>query len=129
MTDYITTKNEAEFKVTDPVLRKQQVKALKHYYKISNQRFQEWVAGGYQHPPPASIPYPEICRGMKCEAKTRSGRPCRNDGTNYGNGRCKFHGGASTGPVTPEGKKRVSMNSLKDNSDEQSKTDDLEIND
>nr|WP_297349206.1 HGGxSTG domain-containing protein [uncultured Glaciecola sp.] len=29
----------------------------------------------------------------------------------WGNGRCKYHGGASTGPVTSEGKKRVSMNS------------------
>jgi len=79
---------------TDPILRAKQVKALKAWCRNE-------------------IPYPEFCRDMKCEAKTRSGAPCKNDGTVWGNGRCKFHGGCSTGPVTPEGKKRVSMNSIK----------------
>ena len=37
-----------------------------------------------------------------CGAKTRSGRPCRRYG-NIINGRCKLHGGRSTGPVTREG--------------------------
>jgi hypothetical protein len=126
MTDCIATEKEAETKATDPALRKQQVKALKYYYKLSHQRFEEWKAGGYQHPPPASIPYLEICRGMKCEAKTRSGRPCRNNGTNYSNDTCKFHGSASTDPVTPGGKKRVSMNSSKTKPDEKQLTDDAE---
>ncbi|WP_432698661.1 HGGxSTG domain-containing protein [Marinobacterium sp. YM272] len=52
---------------------------------------------------------------MKCGAKTRKGTPCSNDGTAYPNGRCKFHGGASTGPRTPEGRKRSSRNSSKTN--------------
>ena len=38
-----------------------------------------------------------------CNAQTKSGRPCRALGT-YANGRCKTHGGMSTGPRTPEGK-------------------------
>ena len=97
--------------VTDPKLRAKQVKALKAYYRDSSKQFEVWAAGGYRHPPPESLLYPEFCRGMKCEAKTRSGHPCKNDGTSWANGRCKYHGGASTGPVTPEGKKRVSMNS------------------
>jgi hypothetical protein len=96
---------------TDPILRAKQVKALKAFYKDSTERFQEWVAGGYIGRPRECLPYPEFCRDMKCEAKTRSGHPCKNDGTSWANGRCKYHGGASTGPVTPEGKKRVSMNS------------------
>ena len=35
-----------------------------------------------------------------CGAKTRSGGQCRHRG-NIRNGRCKFHGGASTGPTHP----------------------------
>jgi hypothetical protein len=97
--------------ITDPELRAKQVKALKAYYRDSSKQFEAWAAAGYGHPPPESLLYPEFCRDMKCEAKTRSGHPCKNDGTSWANGRCKYHGGASTGPVTPEGKKRVSMNS------------------
>lgn len=55
--------------------------------------------------------FPQECRGMLCGAKTRSGAPCRNDGTLYPNGRCKFHGGLSTGPKSIEGKARSAKNS------------------
>ncbi len=41
----------------------------------------------------------------RCGAKTRAGTPCRCRAM-Y-NGRCKFNGGASTGPRSPEGKARV----------------------
>lgn len=99
-------------KKTPPELRKKQVKALKHYYKASDEIFEAWAALGYCYPPPESIPFPEICRGMKCEATTRKGTPCKNDGTGYSNGRCKYHGGASTGPLTEEGKKIASQNGL-----------------
>ena len=54
-------------------------------------------------------PMPDICRELVCGAKTRAGRPCRRTDT-YDNGRCKFHGGLSTGPKTAKGKKRSSMN-------------------
>ena len=47
-----------------------------------------------------------------CGAKTRAGKPCKIT-TIYENGRCKFHGGLSTGPKTVEGKKRSSMNAKK----------------
>lgn len=40
-----------------------------------------------------------------CLAKTRKGTPCIALGDGHG-GRCKFHGGRSTGPRTPEGKRR-----------------------
>lgn len=40
-----------------------------------------------------------------CLAKTRKGTPCIALGDGRG-GRCKFHGGRSTGPRTPEGKRR-----------------------
>ena len=31
----------------------------------------------------------------------------------YENGRCKLHGGLSTGPTTEEGKRRAALNGLK----------------
>lgn len=38
-----------------------------------------------------------------CGAKTRKGTPCQNRRL-FSNGRCKNHGGMSTGPTTPEGR-------------------------
>ena len=47
-------------------------------------------------------------RGEKCEAKTRKGTPCQCKA--LVNGRCKFHGGKSTGPKTAEGKMKSAAN-------------------
>lgn len=47
----------------------------------------------------------------KCGAKTRSGKPCQRYG-NKTNGRCKLHGGRSTGAKTKEGKFAVRINAL-----------------
>ena len=44
---------------------------------------------------------------LKCAAKTRTGEPCKRRGVGKG-GRCRNHGGMSTGPKTPEGRKRIS---------------------
>lgn len=41
-----------------------------------------------------------------CGARTRKGTSCRARAIN-GKGRCKFHGGMSTGPRTPEGRARI----------------------
>ncbi len=40
----------------------------------------------------------------RCGAKTRSGTPCKAPA--MANGRCRMHGGKSTGPRTPEGLER-----------------------
>jgi len=40
----------------------------------------------------------------RCGARNRRGLPCRASAMR--NGRCKFHGGKSTGPRTPEGLER-----------------------
>jgi hypothetical protein len=45
-------------------------------------------------------------RDHRCGAKTRKGRPCRAKPL-PGKRRCKFHGGMSTGPRTPEGRERI----------------------
>ncbi len=44
-----------------------------------------------------------------CMAKTRRGTPCKRRDL-YASGRCRLHGGLSTGPKTPEGKARSSQN-------------------
>lgn len=44
-------------------------------------------------------------RVKQCGAKTRKGTPCK--GFAMKNGRCKLHGGKSTGPKTDEGKARI----------------------
>ena len=40
-----------------------------------------------------------------CGARTRRHTPCR--GMALANGRCRFHGGLSTGPRTSEGRARI----------------------
>ena len=45
-------------------------------------------------------------RRVICGAKTRKGGACRNK-SEAGRARCKFHGGKSTGPKTPEGRARI----------------------
>jgi hypothetical protein len=45
------------------------------------------------------------CR-VCCGAQTRKGQPCRLL-AEPGRRRCKFHGGKSTGPRTPEGRARI----------------------
>jgi len=46
-----------------------------------------------------------IREGKACGAKTRRGSMCV--ATGMKNGRCKNHGGLSTGPKTPEGKAKA----------------------
>ena len=45
-------------------------------------------------------------QGKRCEAKTRKGTPCQRP-AKLPVGRCRLHGGASTGPRTKEGLKRL----------------------
>ena len=44
--------------------------------------------------------------GQRCGAKTRRGTPCQRP-ANKRNGRCRLHGGASTGPRTEEGLAKI----------------------
>lgn len=63
-------------------------------------RYREWARAPF-----GTLPFPEECRDMSCGAKTRKGTPCKLTSL-YGSGRCKLHGGMSTGAKTPEGKAR-----------------------
>ena len=44
-----------------------------------------------------------------CGAKTRAGTPCKRLDTAH-NGRCRLHGGKSTGPTTEAGKEQARIN-------------------
>ncbi|WP_440997660.1 HGGxSTG domain-containing protein [Arhodomonas sp. SL1] len=48
-------------------------------------------------------------RGLRCGVTTRTGHPCQRRDLGAG-GRCRLHGGRSTGPRTPEGLRRVAAN-------------------
>jgi hypothetical protein len=63
-------------------------------------------------PEPPHLPLPKEFQGMTCGAKTRAGTSCKLTSI-YPNGRCKFHGGLSTGPKTEAGRKRSALNGRK----------------
>ena len=47
----------------------------------------------------------DLTKAARCEAKTRRGVPCQCPAMS--NGRCRLHGGKSTGPKTTEGIERI----------------------
>ena len=50
--------------------------------------------------------------GKRCLAKTRRGTLCQRPAYKH-NGRCRLHGGASTGALTQEGLRRISEANVK----------------
>ena len=56
--------------------------------------------------------YPDECIGLTCGARTRAGTPCKRKDL-YESGRCRLHGGLSTGPTSEAGKKRSALNGLR----------------
>ena len=50
--------------------------------------------------------------GQRCGAKTRRGTGCQRP-ANKKNGRCRLHGGASTGAKTSEGRERISQANMR----------------
>lgn len=57
----------------------------------------------------ASVPFPAELQALTCGARTRAGTPCKRRDL-YRSGRCKMHGGLSTGPRSSEGKAKVAAN-------------------
>lgn len=55
------------------------------------------------------LPFPAELHDLRCGAKTRAGTPCKTK-VLHGSGRCKLHGGLSTGPKTDAGKAQAREN-------------------
>lgn len=53
--------------------------------------------------------FPRECANLTCGARTRAGAPCKRRDL-CRSGRCKLHGGLSTGPRTAKGKRRSARN-------------------
>lgn len=88
---------------------REQRKRLKAYRRAREEISAAWKARGYGYPPPAFPVLPDDLQGLVCGAKTRAGTPCKRTDI-WGNGRCKFHGGLSTGPTSNKGKARSAEN-------------------
>ena len=73
--------------------------------------FRRWVARANEAEAAGRyVPsFPRYLRGLTCGAIRKNGKACGMT-TLGANGRCKFHGGASTGPRTPEGRERALEN-------------------
>ncbi len=84
-------------KNTNQSLRQQWVA----YWKAA---YAAWEAGCTNYPS-----LPDELHDLRCGAKTRAGTPCRMK-ILFGNGRCKLHGGLSSGPKSEAGKARSSQN-------------------
>lgn len=82
---------------------------LRAYNEAHSAIAEAWRRRDYQFPPPCYPNFPEECRGLTCGAKTRKGTPCRRVDL-YLSGRCRLHGGLSTGPRTVAGKRRAAAN-------------------
>ena len=92
---------------------------LKEHSKHGYEEFQERYAGGDEHRETPHTPVAGNLKGMRCDARTKAtGKPCKRNDI-YENGRCKLHGGLSTGPRTEAGKKRSSQNGFKKKATEQ----------
>lgn len=80
----------------------------------------EGQCGGGNRSNPKSMETPRLRQGFDsvavpdgaCGARTRAGSPCKLKSI-YWNGRCKFHGGLSTGPKTDAGKEQARINGRK----------------
>jgi len=83
------------------------------YHQEHTRQFELWVASGYDHyRKPNMPPLPPEVNDLRCEARTRAGTPCKRKDI-YLNGRCRLHGGLSTGPTSDEGKQISSLNAKK----------------
>jgi hypothetical protein len=97
-------------------LRRAKRDLMRHYERCLElseqyQRERELACGSLSRWPRAPVwpPFPNGYRALPCGARTRAGTPCKQIDI-FPNGRCKFHGGMSTGPRTEEGRRRARAN-------------------
>lgn len=93
-----------------PELRAQYLKAMKQHRR----EVEKAEAAGLSWPDPGYPRGPDLRMfdGLMCGAKgKRTGKPCPLTGI-HENGRCRWHGGMSTGPTSEQGKARSATNGL-----------------
>jgi hypothetical protein len=78
-------------------------KLLTAWRRFWAEQKREWATGRL------GLPLPEYLHDMTCGARTKAGTPCKQR-VLYSSGRCKWHGGLSTGPTTAEGKEQARIN-------------------
>ena len=99
--------------VMEAVMDQQVLRKLwREYHSKADRVFRAWEAAGFEGTPPTPSPMPMELRNLTCGAKTRAGTPCKMKNL-YTNGRCRLHGGLSTGPTTIEGKAKAAQNGFK----------------
>lgn len=84
-------------------------RAVRRFCKASGLDVKEVEAEPWMYDDLRFPPLPRELSELTCGAKTRKGTPCKNKSI-YRSGRCKFHGGLSTGPTSEEGKRRCAEN-------------------
>jgi len=72
-------------------------KRWKDYHKANSALALTWFAAGMPRGQLSGLPFPVELYRMTCGAKTRAGTPCKRRDL-YKSGRCRLHGGLSTGP-------------------------------
>lgn len=86
------------------------VRALRRVVASNEAAHAVAMAAGQVGDDPWSIPaFPDDLRGLTCGARTRAGGRCRRRDL-ADSGRCKLHGGRSTGATTAEGQARSFAN-------------------
>jgi hypothetical protein len=102
--------------------QRRRLRAWRRKHERATVAWRETYLGRAGVPAPLWPPFPPDLLGMLCGARTRAGPPCKRaaaadpdlSGTRWGaiprNGRCRLHGGASTGPRTAGGKARSAAN-------------------
>lgn len=94
-----------------PELRAQYLRAMKQHRR----EVEKAEAAGLSWPDPGYPRGPDLrlFAGLVCGAKgKRTGKPCPLTGI-HENGRCRWHGGMSTGPTSEQGKARSATNGLR----------------
>lgn len=100
---YPTLKKQHTLEVGTPEHQDHLRKIWRQQHKTHEAESVKWAERGYQYPPPAYSPFPEELRDLTCGAKTRAGTPCKRRDL-FRSGRCKLHGGLSTGPKGASGR-------------------------
>lgn len=91
---------------------KEQRLRYRQYHQTHATVAAEWRIRGCSYPPPVFPTIPDDLRGLRCGAKTRAGTQCKLTAI-YLCGRCKLHGGMSTGPKTEAGRRQSAENGKK----------------